>query len=93
MTVFQFDSASVFSMTDSLRNDAASLRPLNQVPVPDVWPLGQFRHAVSTAIEQANSDATLLRDEARRIAATMDLTVDAACAVDTATCHKFGATL
>lgn len=80
-------------MTNSLREDAASLQLLNDVPVPDIWPLGAFGSAVDQAIAKANTDAEALRAEAHRIAAVMDLAVDAAAAVDSRTCEKLGATL
>lgn len=93
MTVFQIDSAAVSAMTDSLREDAAQLQLLNDVPVLDVWPLGEFRTAVGEAIAKANADAESLRAEAHRIASAMDLAVDAAAAVDASTCQKLEATL
>lgn len=80
-------------MTDSLRADAAALHLLDDVPVPDIWPLTDFRTAVASAVAKANTDADALRAEAKRIAAAMDLTVDAASAVDACTCRELGATL
>ena len=93
MTVFHVDSAAVSAMTDSLRNDAARLQLLNDVPVPRTWPLGEFSAAVTESIAKANTDAEALRAEAHRIAEVMDLAVDAAAAVDTCTCQKLGAAL
>ena len=93
MTVFHIDSAAVSAMTDALRNDAATLQLLHDVPFPTTWPLGEFSAAVTESIAKANADAEALRAEAHRIAAVMDLAVDAAAAVDTCTCQKLGATL
>ena len=93
MTIFQLDSATVAARTDSLRADAANLHPLHDVAVPDAWPLGDFRAAVSHAIAKANADADALRGEARRIAAAMDLAVEAAASVEASTCQRLGATL
>ncbi|WJY96901.1 hypothetical protein CFOUR_02315 [Corynebacterium fournieri] len=93
MTVFQIDSADVSALTDSLREDAAQLQLLHDVNVPDIWPLGEFSATVKSAIGKANTDAEALRAEARRIAAVMDLTVDAAAAVDRCTCEQLRATL
>ena len=93
MTVFHIDSTAVSAMTDSLREDAARLQLLNDVPVLNVWPLGEFRTAVGEAIVKANADAEALRAEAQRIASVMDLAVDAAAAVDASTCKRLGAAL
>ena len=93
MTVFHIDSAAVSTMTDSLREDAAKLQLLHDVSFPATWPLGEFSAAVTESIAKANTDAEALRAEAHRIAAVMDLAVDAAAAVDTCTCQKLGVAL
>lgn len=93
MTVFHIDPAAVSAMTDSLRADAEQLQLLDDVNVPDLWPLGEFSAALSQAITKANTDAEALRAEANRIAAAMDLAVDAAVAVDDRTCRKLEAPL
>ena len=93
MTVFHIDPAAVSAMTDSLRADAAQLQLLDDVNVPDLWPLGEFSAALSQAITKANTDAEALRAEANRIAAAMDLAADAAVAVDDRTCRKLEASL
>ena len=93
MTVIHIDPAAVSAMTESLRADAAQLQLLDDVNVPDLWPLGEFSAAVTESIAKANTDAEALRAEAHRIAEVMDLAVDAAAAVDTCTCRKLGAAL
>ena len=93
MDIFELEASLVNSHTDSLRADAAQLQLLDDVNVPDFWPLGEFSAALSQAITKANTDAEALRAEANRIAAAMDLAVDAAVAVDDRTCRKLEASL
>lgn len=93
MTVFQLDSKTVHALTNSLRRDAGNLNPLADLNVPATGVLAHFSAAVTGAIGTANTRAAELRDEARRIADAMDLTVDAAAAVDAGTSARLGATL
>lgn len=93
MTVFELDSAIVQDLTHSLRRDAGNLTPLTDLNVPPAGPLAAFSGAVGRAIDSANTRAAELCEEAHRIADAMDLTVEAAAAVDNRTSSRLGATL
>ena len=93
MTVFEIDSATVHALTDALRRDAADLNPLIDLDLPRNSSHAFYNMIVTHAIDDANGRADQLRAEARRIAAVMDLTVDAAANVDNGLGARLGATL
>lgn len=93
MTVFELESTTVHALTDALRADADRLNMLVEPPLPTKSSHAFYNAIVTTAIDDANTRAGELRTEARRIAAVMDLTVDAAANVDAGTCARLEAAL
>lgn len=93
METFAVDAHFVFTHADSLRADANALKPLPEVPIPDVFPFEVFRAAYTTAINTAEQRAQQVRHEARRVAANMETTVYAADSVDGATSAGLGSLL
>lgn len=85
MNVFELDATHVRTHTDALRNDAASLSPLSELPIPATGPLANFARATAGAIRCSNGKAEELQEAARRIAGNMDLTLQAAHCVDETT--------
>lgn len=82
MTTFAFDQSTIHAHADALRDDAAALQPLPNVPVPSVWPLAEFSQALSQAVEQENARSEAFSEEASRVAFAMLKAVQAAISVD-----------
>ncbi|OFT82942.1 hypothetical protein [Corynebacterium sp. HMSC29G08] len=93
MDTFALDSHTVTSHTDSLRADAAALNPLPGTSFPSFYPFTAFHEAYAAAASAAETRAQQVRDEARRVAAFMDLTVTAANTVDGNTSKGLGGLL
>ena len=62
MNVFELDATYVRSHTDALRNDAASLSPLSELPIPATGPLANFARATAGAIRCSNGKAEELQE-------------------------------
>ncbi|QPK83634.1 hypothetical protein G7Y29_02150 [Corynebacterium qintianiae] len=93
MKSFIVDAPAVADLTATLREAAAGIGEIPSVPAPGPGATADFAAALAHAIERANERGWLLREEASRIADVMDLTVDAARAVDDALARELGVTL
>ena len=93
MNTFALDSDTVTAHTDALRADAEALAALPRVPVPSFYPFSGFHAGFTAATAAEEKRSQEVRDEARRVAAAMDLTVLAADTVDGNTSAGLGGML
>ena len=94
MNSFVVDAPAVAELTRALRTAASAIADITTPPGhPGPGPTAAFDAALARAVERANERGVMLREEALRLADVMDLTVEAATAVDTASARRLGAML
>lgn len=88
METLNVDPPAIADLTATLRRAVADLPDIDPPATASAGPTAGFGAALSRAIAGANERGRLVREEARRLADVMDLTVEATVAVDSATAHN-----